>query len=80
LKSEAKIWKNYEKKIKKYATINTGYDVKRTVQPIRDKTYHHLPSKPIRDEVAGDKRRGTFSSLVCVLLLGHYSTVPVCEF
>jgi hypothetical protein len=53
---------------------------KETAQLIRVESYPHLPSKPIRDEVAGDKKKGTLSSLVGVLLLGHYSTVSVCEF
>jgi len=34
----------------KWAGINTGCDVKNTVEPIRDESYPHLPSKPIRDE------------------------------
>lgn len=36
---------------------------KETAQPIGDYSYSHLPSKPINDEAAGD-RRGTRSSLV----------------
>ena len=51
-----------------------------TAQPIRDESYPHLPSKPIRDEVAGCKSTGKRSSLFGVLLLDHYSTVSICDF
>lgn len=46
---------------------------------MRDDRYSQPPNKPIRDEVAGDARRGTLTSLVGVLLLGHYAAVSVCE-
>jgi len=34
---------------KKCTTINTQCDAKKTTQPIREESYPHLPSKPIRD-------------------------------
>jgi hypothetical protein len=60
---------------------NSKYQIwcKATAQPIRDESYPHLPSKPMLEKVATDKRRETLSSLIGVLLLGHYSTVSICE-
>jgi hypothetical protein len=68
-----KISRNY-KKVQNY---KHRICCKETAQPIRDESYPHVLSKPIRDEVAGKKRRGTLSSLVGVLLLGHYSAVSI---
>jgi hypothetical protein len=47
LKPEGQKYKNKFNRIKKCVTINTGSDVMKTAQPIRNENYPHLPSNPL---------------------------------